>query len=72
MFPVSEIVFTVSDRSYPVSVIYVTYTGVGSLRGDPQPRGYALASCHAPVTAGGQPGAVTGGYPGDPPMSSFN
>jgi hypothetical protein len=36
MFTVSEIVFTVFEILYPVSVIYMTYPGVGSLRGDPR------------------------------------
>jgi hypothetical protein len=76
LFLVSEIVFTVSEilsgfrKMFTVSVIYVTYTGVGSLRGDPRQLGGDPlppdASCHVVRAAGGlkrAEGAKKGGYP---------
>jgi hypothetical protein len=58
--------FTVSEILCPVSVIYVTYPGVVVPRKysttasgvllDPA---FILASCHAPVSRRGSPGAVT-------------
>ena len=79
--PDSGSIFTVSEISlrfpkfvfgfrnmFTVSDIYVTYPGVGSLRGDPRrlrgdPQPPA-ASCHALVTAGSLVSKTRGGYSG--------
>jgi hypothetical protein len=72
MFTVSEIVFTVSEIIRPVSVIYVTYPGVGSLRGDPVGYGRLRASCHAPVSLSAVQGVSgAGSHRGDPHNWNF-
>jgi hypothetical protein len=83
---ISEIVFMVSEILYLVSVIYVTYSGVGSLRGDPQPPGFSFVpvvtlrsvslSAVEEVSRGGYPvqGVSRGGYflgGGSPPPGLF-
>jgi hypothetical protein len=69
MYTVSEIVFTVSETRRPVSIIYVTYPGVGSLRGVPNPQGYHSCqlsrSCEFECRARGLPGRESSG--GSPP-----